>query len=141
MALYRHIRQHCPGQRELRASGNRYSYVFWIAAYWERRRVCQERARSWKRMGEGSIGTEEESGESLINTESCRHGDETLNYWKKHLAERMLNVNQASVQPCTVILLEYLCRGTIAHLFDTKCASTWSKNILWVLYLQNRITS
>lgn len=51
---------------------------------------------------------------------------------KNHLAERMLNVNQASVQPCTVILLEYLCRA---------CASIGQKYTLQVLYLQNRITS
>lgn len=42
--------------------------------------MCQERAQSWKRMGEGGIGIEEESEKSLINKESCRHGDKTLNY-------------------------------------------------------------
>jgi len=42
--------------------------------------VCQERAQSWKRRGKGGLGTEEESEETLINTESCRHGDKPLNY-------------------------------------------------------------
>lgn len=39
----------------------------------------QKTAQSWKRMGESSNGSEKEF-ESLINTESCRHDDKTLNY-------------------------------------------------------------
>lgn len=73
---------------------------------------------SGKSAGEGGTETEKGSKEGLRN----RIGDKvikTLNYWrKKHFTEGMLSVNQASAQPCTVILVRVSLQSTCIYLTE-----------------------
>lgn len=73
MAQDRHLRWDCPAHRELQIQGNRYSLGVLHT------QKGTEGAENSPELGEGSNGSEKEF-QSLINTESCRYGDKTLNY-------------------------------------------------------------